>query len=131
MRAAINHLELSVVLIARPNVNNPIDVASYVVRQHYVDFFDREPEQSGNEFWVNQFSACGTNAQCFEDRRIHVSAAFFLSIEFQQTGYFVHRLYKSSYGRVPSFVEFMPDNAVIGHGSHRWNGRLGSETRGQ
>ena len=128
LRLAIGHLELSGVLIAYPYVANPIDVASYVVRQHYVDFFDREPEQSGNDFWVNQFSACGTDAQCFADRRIHVSAAFFLSIEFQQTGYFVHRLYKSSYGRVPSVLEFMPDNATIGQGvvvgTVGWEARL-------
>lgn len=128
LRQAIGHLELSVVLITQGNVDNPIDVASYVVRQHYVDFLDREPERSGNEFWVNQFSACGTDARCFEDRRIHVSAAFFLSIEFQQTGYFVHGLYKSSYGRVPSIVEFTPDNAVMGQGvivgTAGWEARL-------
>ncbi len=128
LREAINRLELSGGLITQPNVANPIDVASYVVRQHYLDFFDREPERSGNEYWVNQFSACGTDAQCFASRRINVSAAFFLSIEFQQTGYFVHRLYKSSYGRRPSIVEFMPDNAVIGQGvivgTAGWESRL-------
>jgi len=128
LRQAITHLELTAVLIAYPNVTNPIDVASYVVRQHYVDFFDREPDQVGNEFWVNEFSACGVNAQCFADRRIHVSAAFFLSIEFQQTGYFVHRLYRSSYGRVPLVAEFMPDNALIGRGvvvdTPGWEARL-------
>ena len=31
-------------------------------------------------------------------RRINVSAAFFLSIEFQETGYLVERLYKVAYG---------------------------------
>jgi hypothetical protein len=36
--------------------------------------------------------------QCREIRRINVSAAFFLSIEFQQTGYLVERLYKVAYG---------------------------------
>jgi hypothetical protein len=128
LRAAIYHLELAGVLITHPNVTNPIDVASFVVRQHYLDFFDREPEQAGNEFWVGQLSACGTDARCFEDRRIHVSAAFFLSIEFQQTGYFVHRLYKSSYRRVPTRAEFMPDNEIIGRGvvvgSAGWEARL-------
>jgi len=128
LRQAIGHLELSVVLIIHGNVDNPIDVASYVVRQHYVDFLDREPEQSGNAFWVNQLSVCGTDVRCFVDRRVHVSAAFFLSIEFQHTGYFVHRLYKSSYGRVPSIVEFMPDNGAIGQGvivgAPGWEARL-------
>jgi hypothetical protein len=36
--------------------------------------------------------------QCRDIRRINVSAAFFLSIEFQQTGYLVERLYKVAYG---------------------------------
>lgn len=115
-------------LIIHGNVNNPIDVASYVVRQHYVDFLDREPEQAGNEYWTNQFAGCGTDVQCFEAKRTHVSAAFFLSIEFQQTGYFAYRLYKSSYGRVPSIVEFKPDNAAIGQGvivdTPGWEARL-------
>jgi len=128
LRVAIDHLELSDVLIARPDIANPIDVASYVVRQHYVDFFDREPDQGGTDFWVDQFASCGSDAQCFEAKRINVSAAFYLSIEFQQTGYFVHRLYRSSYGRVPLIAEFMPDNAVIGRGvivgTVGWQARL-------
>lgn len=128
LRAAITHLELSDVLISHGNIANPIDVASFFVRQHYVDFFDREPDEAGSDFWTNQFSVCGTNAACFEDRRIHVSAAFFLSIEFQQTGYFVHRLYMSSYRRVPTKTEFMPDNIALGRGvivgTDGWEARL-------
>ena len=42
--------------------------------------------------------ACGINAQCAEARKINVSAAFFLSIEFQETGYLVYRTYKAAYG---------------------------------
>src|SRR6185295_15563666 len=38
------------------------------------------------------------DAQCIELRRINVSAAFYLSIEFQETGYLVERLYKTAYG---------------------------------
>ena len=35
---------------------------------------------------------------CVELKRINVSAAFHLSIEFQQTGYLVERMYKSADG---------------------------------
>jgi hypothetical protein len=45
-----------------------------------------------------------------------VSAAFFLSIEFQQTGYYVYRLYRASYGRVPMRLEFLPDKMRIAGG---------------
>jgi len=65
---------------------------------------------------------CGTDTQCIEIRRINVSAAFFLSIEFQQTGYLVHRIYKAAYGNlsgapVPvTYNEFLPDTQRIGQG---------------
>ena len=68
------------------------------VRQHYHDFLNREPDAAGLAFWTDQITSCGTDAACIELRRINVSAAFFLSIEFQQTGYLVYRMYKSAYG---------------------------------
>ena len=60
--------------------------------------------------------------QCIEAKRINVSAAFFLSIEFQQTGYLVYRIYKASYGNLPGapvpirLSEFLPDTQQIGQG---------------
>jgi len=52
----------------------------------------------GSNFWTNQIESCGADANCREIKRINVSAAFFLSIEFQDTGYFVYRAYKAAYG---------------------------------
>jgi hypothetical protein len=66
---------------------NPIDSSQFFVRQHYLDFLNREPDTAGQTFWVNQIESCGADAACRELRRINVSAAFFLSIEFQRTGY--------------------------------------------
>lgn len=77
---------------------NPIDQADFFVRQHYLDFLNREPDQAGLQFWTNEITSCGNNASCVEVKRVNVSAAFYLSIEFQQTGYLVERIYKSSYG---------------------------------
>jgi hypothetical protein len=90
---------------------NPVKNASFnndfFVRQHYLDFLNREPDSGGLNFWKGQLNECEslplpggfTDAQqCREIRRINVSAAFFLSIEFQQTGYLVERLYKVAYG---------------------------------
>jgi hypothetical protein len=68
------------------------------VHQHYLDFLSREPDQSGLNFWTNQITSCGTDQPCIELKRINVSAAFYLSIEFQETGYFVERVYKAAYG---------------------------------
>ena len=103
-------------LVSYGDVANPIDISSYMVRQQYVDFLDREPDESGAGFWTNEIAMCGSDALCVEVKRINVSAAFFLSIEFQQTGYFVYRLYKVSYGRVPMRLEFLPDKISIAGG---------------
>jgi len=114
---------------------NPVRAASFdtdfFVRQHYVDFFNREADASGLAFWKNQIDEC-TTPECRELRKINVSAAFFLSIEFQQTGYLVDRLYKTAYGdangtstiggthqlAVPiiRLNEFFPDTQQIGKG---------------
>jgi len=103
-------------------VGNAIDSADFFVRQHYLDFLGREPDQSGFNFWSNQVLACGGDQSCVENQRINVSAAYFLSIEFQATGGIVDSLYRVSYGRRPSYAEFMPDrqsiaqNIVVGVG---------------
>ncbi|MCM3873670.1 MAG: hypothetical protein ND895_23535, partial [Pyrinomonadaceae bacterium] len=111
---------------------NPIDDAANFVRQHYHDFLNREPDPAGLAFWTNEITLCGADPQCIEAKRINVSAAFYLSIEFQDTGYFVERLYKSSYGDatgmstnggahtlpvpIVRFSEFLPDTQEIGQG---------------
>jgi hypothetical protein len=41
---------------------NPIDDPSNFVRQHYHDFLNREPDQSGFDFWVGNFTPCGSDA---------------------------------------------------------------------
>jgi hypothetical protein len=95
---------------------NPIDDSSIFVRQHYLDFLNREADQPGLQFWVNNIESCGQDLGCRETKRIDTSAAYFLSIEFQQTGYLVHRFYKASFGRRPFFSEFLSDTQTIGNG---------------
>jgi CSLREA domain-containing protein len=111
---------------------NPIDDAQNFVRQHYHDFLNREPDTDGLNFWTNEITSCGTDPQCIEVKHINVSAAFYLSIEFQDTGYLVERMYKASYGDASGtstiggahqlpvpiirFKEFLPDTQQIGQG---------------
>ena len=95
---------------------NPINDTTFFVRQHYLDFLGREPDAEGLEFWVDNIRSCGTDLQCREVKRINVSAAFFLSIEFQGTGFFVQRLYRLSYGRAPLFAEYLPDLTAVREG---------------
>jgi CSLREA domain-containing protein len=106
---------------------NPIDDSTFFVRQHYHDFLNRDPDAPGLAFWVNEIEKCGADQQCRDVRRINVSAAFFLSIEFQETGYLVYRTYKAAYGDAASpgvagtvpvirLSEFLADTQEIGRG---------------
>jgi hypothetical protein len=96
---------------------SPVDDAAIFVAQHYADFLGRKPDDQGFGFWIsNLTNGCGTDAACLERKRIDTSAAFFLSIEFQRTGFLVYRLYRASYGRMPRRDEFLADarNAANG-----------------
>lgn len=109
---------------------NPVDDSRFFVRQHYYDFLGREPDQAG----LNQIESCGADAQCREVKRINVSAAFFLSIEFQETGYFVHRLYQFYFARLwPIWRELMRDVQEVGRGvvvgALGWQERLEANKR--
>ena len=55
---------------------NPIDDSSFFVRQHYLDFLNREPDTAGFNFWINTIESCGADATCRDLRRINASAAF-------------------------------------------------------
>jgi hypothetical protein len=96
--------------------SNPLDTPEYFVRQHYLDFLGREPDEAGFNFWSDQIRGCGGDSDCIERRTINVSAAYFLSIEFQQTGGLVDGMYRASYGRAPRFAEFMPDSSMVAAG---------------
>lgn len=93
--------------------SNPIDQTAFFVRQHYLDFLNREPDANGFAFWTNEITSCGSDAQCVEIKRINVSAAFFLSIEFQESSAFAYRLYKATLGRRPTYAEFISDRGKI------------------
>jgi hypothetical protein len=81
-------------------VGNPIDDSQWFVRQHYLDFLGREPDPSGLQFWVDNIEACGADTQCRAVKRINTSAAFFLSIEFQNTGFLAYRINKAAFGNL-------------------------------
>ena len=111
---------------------NQIDTSPFFVRLHYLDFLNREPDASGLSFWMNNINNCTPPPSCTESQRINTSAAFYISIEFQQTGYLVERMYKAAYGdaigtsttggahslAVPivRFNEFLSDTQQVGAG---------------
>jgi aldose sugar dehydrogenase len=108
-----------------PGLPNPIDDQRQFVRQQYIDFLNREPDQAGWDFWTDNITKCSdparrppgqTEAQCIDRQRETTSAAFFLSPEFLYTGYYVHRFYKGALARPPKFSEFIPDSQFVAAG---------------
>ena len=93
--------------------SNPIDNAEVFVRQHYIDFLNRQPDVNGLNFWVNEITSCGSNAQCVELKRINVSAAFFLAIEFQETGVLACLTNKAVFGDLPRNEQFEFDRQAL------------------
>jgi hypothetical protein len=80
------------------STGNPVDDDGAFVRQHYRDFLNREPDAPGLQFWTDNIRSCGSDAQCRAVKRVDTSAAFFLSIEFQNTGFFAYRVFKAAFG---------------------------------
>jgi thermitase len=113
---------------------NPIDDTRAFVRQQYLDFFNRAPDKPGDDFWSNEVAQCGGVKACVDFQRVNTSGAFFVSIEFRDTGYFVYRLHKAAFGDLSGkpvpvrYEDFMPDTQRIGEGvvvnSQGWQGRL-------
>jgi len=123
----------------RPGTNQviTIDDSDFFVNQHYVDFLNRFPDTSGFSYWVSQFAVCGSNQSCLNAKRIDVSNAFFFELEFQQTGAYVYRLYRASFGnnqpvpnpqgdgnfpgenlKMPDYSAFKSDRQVVVGGSN-------------
>ena len=111
--------------VLRPQVSMPvrIDYEPFFVRQHYRDFLGRDPDETGQAFWTQEIEKCMGDAQCREVKRINVSAAFFQSIEFQESGFYAVRVQRVAFGRRSNdpatrmtFDELTADQHTIGQG---------------
>ena len=122
-----------------PDLRNPVDSSNFYADQHYHDFLNRVSDAAGLSFWTNNIESCGSDAKCREEKRIDTSAAFFLSIEFQNTGLLVYRAYRAAYlastqrpRALPRYREFMRDTQEISRGvivnSPGWEALLESNT---
>jgi hypothetical protein len=126
----------------RPGTNTPITIrdTDFFVQQQYVDFLGRFPDQGGFAFWQGNITQCGNDQGCIAAQRVNVSAAFFLSIEFQETGFLVYRFYRASLPKtsarprgLPRYLEFMRDTQRIGEGvvvgTPGWEAELAANQR--
>jgi hypothetical protein len=87
---------------------NPIDYAQFFVRQHYLDFLNREPDGPGWDHWTAEIAMCDdaasrapgeSEAQCIDRKRTNTSGAFYLSNEFQNSANFLIRVNWGSLGQ--------------------------------
>ena len=99
-------------------LTNPLDDTTFFVTQQYHDFLEREPDAGGLAYWSNLINQCNGDAACIGEARVSVSAAFFIELEFQQTGSYVYRLYKGALGRQPNFAEFIADRRQVVGGTN-------------
>ena len=114
---------------------NAGDDSRVFVGQHYHDFLNRQHDTPGFNFWTAEITRCGVDPGCTRVKRQNVSAAFYLSIEFQQTGFQVIRMYKATYAEeavrprgLPRYREFLRDEQEISRGvvvgQGRWEEQL-------
>jgi len=94
-------------------MTNPLESPEFFVRQQYVDFLGREPDQGGLDYWSAELRACGTDLQCVHAKRIGISAAFFVEQEFQDSGLFIYDLYQGALGRRPKYAEYSVDKKQV------------------
>ena len=103
---------------ATPATQNPLDGVTFFVTQQYIDFLGRLPDPIGLANWTDTLGKCPNrgfgefdNPDC---DRVHVSAGFFLSQEFQGRGYFAYKFYEVGLDRRPTYSQFVPDMAQVG-----------------
>lgn len=104
----------------RPGTNTPITITDidFFVQQQYIDFLGRMPDSGGFASWVATLQGCPNGGFGENDNpscdRVHVSAGFYQSVEFQGRGYFAYRFYDAALGRRPLYTEFIPDMQKVG-----------------
>ena len=104
----------------RPGTNQviTIDDVDFFVQQQYIDFLGRMPDSQGFANWNTTLNNCPNGGFGEFDNpgcdRVHVSAGFYQSLEFQGRGYWAYRWYDAALGRRPLYTEFIPDMVKVG-----------------
>ncbi|MCU1264399.1 MAG: putative hemolysin [Acidobacteria bacterium] len=97
---------------------NPLESPEFFVRQQYLDFLGREPEQSGLAYWGGQLRACGNDGDCIKTLRTSIASAFYIAQEFQDSGLYIYDVYEGALGRRPVHAEYAVDRRTVVGGPH-------------
>jgi hypothetical protein len=96
---------------------NPLEDHGFFVRQQYIDFLNRAPDDAGFNAWVGVLDRCpedGYGTTHTDCDRVQISSGFYRSQEFLGRGYFLYRAYDAALGRLPHYNEFLPELGRIG-----------------
>jgi hypothetical protein len=85
---------------------NPIDDASYLVRQQYLDLLGREPKQDEVDQLVRFINECSGDPKCLTQRRSQAALQVFRSDDFKKTQLLLYGEYFVSFGRRPTYEEW-------------------------
>ncbi|HEX8456816.1 MAG TPA: SBBP repeat-containing protein, partial [Pyrinomonadaceae bacterium] len=98
---------------------NPVVTSfPFFVRQQYLDFLSREPDQDGLNAWLRVLNGCANpnappNVPSGCDRIFVSGEGFFRSVEFQLKGFYVFRFYKVAFSRLPEYTEIVADMSFV------------------
>ena len=99
---------------------NPVMNSSpFFVRQQYLDFLSREPDQGGLNAWLGVLNGCqpniftGPEVQSGCDRIFVSGEGFYRSVEFQTKGAYAFRFYKVAFNRLPEYLEIVTDMSFV------------------
>ena len=102
---------------ARTEVSNRIDGADFFVRQQYLDVLKREPDPASQTNLAASIKSCKEEITCFQDHRAAAALTVFHSREFQDASYFLFRLYKTAFQRMPKYLEWEQDISQVNKGA--------------
>jgi Domain of unknown function (DUF4214) len=102
---------------ARTEVSNRIDGADFFVRQQYLDVLKREPAPADQSNLATSIKSCKEEVTCLQDHRAAAALTVFHSREFQDAGYFLFRLYKTAFQRMPKYLEWERDIGQVNKGA--------------
>jgi subtilisin family serine protease len=96
-----------------PTAPNPIVAHRFFVWGLYADMLNREPDNGGLQFHVNQIETCMGNQQCLNTMRGIVAANFARSPEFGGKGGYIANLFNIVYGQRPKIPAELNDTAKV------------------
>ena len=94
---------------AQTETLNRIDETNFFVRQQFLDLLNREPDPAGRDNLVAFINSCNGEPNCLPGSSHSRRRGFAHLPEFQETSYFIYRLYKTAFGRMPKYVEWERD----------------------